>query len=56
VALARLQTAGAVLTTTEAALFDLMRGAGDAHFKSVSGLVKKYNAEGINEFASDSNI
>jgi nicotinamidase-related amidase len=39
-ALARLQNAGAVITTTEAALFELLERAGTPQFKEISQLVK----------------
>jgi nicotinamidase-related amidase len=39
-ALARLQNAGAVISTTEAALFELLERAGTPQFKEVSQLVK----------------
>ena len=39
-ALARLQNAGAVLTTVEAALFELLERAGTPQFKEISRLVK----------------
>lgn len=39
-ALARLQNAGAVISTTEAALFELLERAGTPQFKEISQLVK----------------
>lgn len=39
-ALARLQSAGAVISTTEAALFELLERAGTPPFKEISQLVK----------------
>ena len=39
-ALERLQNAGAVITTTEAALFELLERAGTPQFKEISQLVK----------------
>jgi nicotinamidase-related amidase len=39
-ALARLQTAGAVISTVEAALFELLERAGTPQFKEISQLVK----------------
>lgn len=43
VALARLRSAGAVITTAEAALFDLMGGADYELFKDISKIVKAHN-------------
>lgn len=40
-ALNRMQSAGAVLTTTEAALFELLEKAGTYQFKEISELVKE---------------
>ena len=41
VAINRLREAGAVLTTTESIIFDLMRDAKHPNFKAISGLIKK---------------
>jgi hypothetical protein len=41
VALNRLKEAGAVLTTSESIVFDLMRDAKHPNFKQVSNLIKK---------------
>jgi hypothetical protein len=40
-ALRRMELAGVVLTTTEAAMFDWCRVAGTAEFKQISALVKE---------------
>lgn len=45
IALERLRTAGAILTTSEAAIFDLMRTADYERFKDISKLVKLKNSE-----------
>jgi len=42
-ALRRLETGGAVLTTAEAVVFEWLRRAGTAEFKSVVGKVKEYD-------------
>ena len=55
VALQRMRDAGAVLTTAESAIFDLMNSADHPNFKAISGLVKASN-DGIHEFARDSTI
>ena len=39
----RMQTAGAVLTTSESMLFDLLRDAKHPNFKACSGLLKTHN-------------
>ena len=44
-ALRRLQAAGAVITTTESALFELLDACTSAHFKTVSKLVKELPVE-----------
>lgn len=41
VALARLRDAGAIVTTSESILFEIMGDAKRAEFKAVSGLVKE---------------
>jgi hypothetical protein len=41
VALNRLKEAGAILTTSESIVFDLMRDAVHPNFKQVSNLIKK---------------
>lgn len=43
-ALDRLSRAGAVLTTVEMALFELLEKAGTPEFKAVQGLIKQYDA------------
>ena len=40
-ALARMDSAGATLTTTESALFELCRGAGTPEFKQISRLARE---------------
>lgn len=52
VALRRMRDAGAVLTTAESALFDLLRDSQHPNFKAVSGLLRTHNAVS-NEFAGD---
>jgi len=39
-ALERMKEAGAVITSTEMALFEMVRGASSAHFKDISRIVK----------------
>ncbi|WP_231936513.1 isochorismatase family protein [Bythopirellula polymerisocia] len=41
IALRRMETSGAIITTTEAALFEWCRVAGTAEFKSISALAKE---------------
>jgi hypothetical protein len=41
IALNRLKEAGAILTTSESVVFDLMRDAKHPNFKQVSNLIKK---------------
>lgn len=55
VALNRLKEAGAVLTTAESLLFDLLRDSTHLDFKTISGLIKAANAKG-NEFAADTTL
>ena len=56
-ALRRLEKAGAVLTTSEAAIFDLMRTADHPKFKEVSKLVKiSCQDAALNQFAQDSTM
>jgi hypothetical protein len=55
VALNRLKEAGAVLTTAESLLFDLLRDSTHPDFKTISGLIKAANAKG-NEFAADTTL
>jgi len=52
VALERIKAAGATLTTSESAVFDLLRDANHPKFKTISGMLKLAN-EAPNEFASD---
>lgn len=51
IALNRLKEAGAILTTTESIIFDLMRDAKHPNFKQISTLIKKQKeVPGINLF------
>ena len=50
-----MRDAGAVVTTTESVLFDLLRDSNHPNFKAVSALLKEHNAE-LNEFASDTTL
>ena len=43
-AIHRMASAGAVITTSESMLFDLLRDAKHPHFKACSGLLKQANA------------
>ncbi|KAG8627619.1 hypothetical protein KVT40_005102 [Elsinoe batatas] len=45
IALARLRAEGAVVTTSESFLYELMGDAGIAEFKGIAGLVKEYNGK-----------
>ncbi|PQO44292.1 hydrolase [Blastopirellula marina] len=45
IALRRMESAGAVLTTTEATMFEWCERAGGEHFKELSRLVRKKHAE-----------
>ena len=42
IALARLRAAGAVVTTSESFLYELMGNAAIPEFKAIAGLVKEY--------------
>jgi hypothetical protein len=53
VALQRMRDAGAVLTTAESAIFDLVGSADHPNFKTISGLLKSSN-EKVLEFAGQS--
>ena len=55
VALKRMKDAGAVITTTESMIFELLGDSEHEHFKTISTLNKACNLLG-NEFASDSTI
>ncbi len=56
VALRRMQASGAILTTSEAVLFDLMRTADHPRFREISTLLKAHNHENVNEFANDTDF
>jgi len=43
VALARLRSEGAIVTTSESFLYECMGDAGIAEFKGIAGVVKEYN-------------
>jgi len=45
VALARLRAEGAIVTTSESLLYEIMGDAGISEFRSIAGLVKEYNAK-----------
>lgn len=45
VALARLRDAGAIVTTSESIMFEILRDAGDQNFKTITGLVKETKEE-----------
>ncbi len=49
-----MQAGGAVLTTTEAVLFELMRTKDHPRFKEVSTLLKAHNRQ-VDEFGGDVN-
>jgi hypothetical protein len=59
-----MKLAGAVLTTAESALFDLMRSADHPNFKAISTLLRTSNdaeasstaAEGGDTFNNDKNV
>lgn len=55
VALNRMQAGGAILTTTEAVLFDLMRSKDHPRFREVSTLLKAHNHDNVDEFGGDVN-
>ena len=46
VALRRMEVAGAIITTTEAVLFEWIEGADHEHFREISALVKERTASG----------
>jgi hypothetical protein len=51
IALEKMKDQGAILTTTESLLFELMETAEHPHFRAISSLIKTHNAEHINQFA-----
>ena len=55
VALERMKNAGAIITTTESMIFELLGDSEHEHFKTISTLNKVCNAKG-NEFAGDITI
>ncbi|CAM9863495.1 unnamed protein product [Ectocarpus sp. 12 AP-2014] len=56
VALQRMQQSGAFLTSAEQVTFQLLHTAENEKFRTVSNLVKKRNAEGINTFSTMSTL
>lgn len=55
VAISRMQAAGVHLVTAESLLFDIMRTADHAHFKTISGLIKAHGGDS-SAFAEDSTV
>ena len=55
VALERMKNAGAIITTTESMIFEMLGDSEHEHFKTISTLNKACNAKG-NEFADDCTI
>ena len=55
VALNRLEKSGVVMTTSESAIFDLIKSADHPNFKAISGMIKEHNKL-TNEFAKDQSI
>ena len=55
VAMRRLESAGAILTTSESVLFDLVRDSKHAKFKELSAMLKDHNRV-ENEFAQSSEV
>ena len=53
VALKRMGDSGAILSTTESSIFDMLKSAEHPKFKEISGLIKQHNANTVNDFASD---
>ncbi len=52
IALRRMESAGAVITTTESILFELVQTASSPKFKPLSQKLKIRNAQGPDEFAA----
>lgn len=56
IAMKRMADSGAVVSTAESNIFDLLRGADHPNFKAVSGLIKEHNSNCKNQFSGQDEI
>jgi hypothetical protein len=53
VALQRMRDSGAILTTSESVIFELLETSRHPHFKTISNMLKEYKLKTLNEFTHD---